>query len=133
MTDESIKLFNTLNELLDHIRRVEMDVNLLSKEMVLKIGSFLESQKIALPVEVIEALQLQDIISQQLSATCEAIENTQTYLKFHVNSLKEDTKMVGQNLSKLIEKLDSSLAEAKSKMESFRGKRDNNQDGVEFF
>jgi len=132
MTD-SVKLLLSVNEVLEHVKCVEKDVSCLSKEIMLKIGGFLEEKKVELTPEVIEALQLQDIISQQLSATITAIESAQTYIRLHAKAFEEDSKMVGENLSKLVEKLDCSLLEAKNKMDSFRGKKDGAEDQVEFF
>lgn len=130
---ENARLLVTVDNLLEHIKCVESDVSALSKDMVLIISQFLEKNRLSVSEDVLEVLQFQDIISQQLKASCEAIENVQTYIKMHTKSMQEDTKMISENVEKLIEKLDNSIMEAKNKKSAFQGKAGDGTSEVEFF
>ena len=66
-------IFDSLNELLEHIKQVEKDTINISMEAQMKLSAFMEKKNIELDDDAAEALQYQDIVSQQLSATIEAI------------------------------------------------------------
>jgi len=128
-------IFTSLDDLLEHIKEVEKDTIALSKEAQLKLAAFIEKNKIELDDDAAEALQYQDIISQQLSATIEAIDIVQQNLKIFAHNFAEDEKIVDNSASRLREKLEKTLADAKAKKEAFSGhvKEKNDEHEIEFF
>lgn len=119
MTNE--ELFLSFRAVLSHIKEVQQEVSTHSKDSMLAIGAFLEEKGVEISPEVLKAIQAQDIYSQQLGATVEAIESIEKYLDYYLRSLKEDSGMLADNFSKLSSKLDESLARAKDRHQAFRG------------
>ncbi len=128
-------IFDSLNELLEHIKQVERDTITISKEAQMKLSSFIERNGIEVDDEAAEALQYQDIVSQQLSATIEAIELVQKNLQMFAHSFKEDEKIADDSVVKLRAKMQLVLEEAKAKKEAFSGHVKNKSDEyeIEFF
>jgi len=128
-------IFDSLNELLEHIKQVERDTITISKEAQMKLSSFIESNNIEIDDEAAEALQYQDIVSQQLSATIEAIELVQKNLQMFSDSFSEDEKIADDSITKLRKKMNAVLDEAKAKKEAFSGHVKNKSDEheIEFF
>ena len=128
-------IFDSLYELLDHIKQVEQDTINISKEAQLKLSTFMEKKNIELDDEAAEALQYQDIVSQQLSATIEAIELVQKNLQMFAHNFKEDEKIADDSILKLREKMSTVLNEAKAKKDAFSGHiRDKSDEHeIEFF
>ncbi len=128
-------IFDSLNSLLEHIKEVERDTINISKEAQLKLSAFIEHNKIEIDDEAAEALQYQDIVSQQLSATIEAIEAVQKNLQLFAHTFKEDEKIADESVVKLRKKLSSVLDDAKAKKEAFLGHVKNTDDehDIEFF
>ena len=128
-------MFQTLNDLLEHIKQVELDTITLSQEAQLKISNFIEKNKLELDDEAAEALQYQDIVSQQLSATIEAIETVQKTLKVYAHNFSEDEKVADSSIAILRKKLDAVLDTAKAKKEAFSGhvKSGSDEHEIEFF
>jgi len=124
----------TLDSLLDHIKSVERETIELTREGQLRIIRFLEKHKMVLDDETMEAMQYQDIIAQQLSATIEAIENAQNHLKFFTRAFSEDDLMAVESIEKMHIKLTNALDMAKQKHSAFGGKlQHDDDDGIEFF
>lgn len=128
-------IFDSLHELLEHIKQVEQDTIKISKESQLKLSSFMEKNGMQLDDEAAEAMQYQDIISQQLTATIEAIEVVQKNLLMFSHSFKEDERIADDSVVKLRAKLGSVLEEAKAKKAAFSGHIQNKSDeyDIEFF
>ena len=128
-------IFDSLYELLDHIKQVEQDTINISKEAQLKLSTFMEKKNIELDDEAAEALQYQDIVSQQLSATIEAIELVQKNLQMFAHNFKEDEKIADDSILKLRAKMSTVLNEAKAKKDAFSGHiRDKSDEHeIEFF
>ncbi len=135
MMGNTEKILTSVLEILKHIKEVQIDVKELSKDSIMSISNFLDEQKIGLNTEVMEALQHQDIISQQLSAIVDAINSVEKNITVYIHALKEDTGMISDGLEKLNSKLSKSLDEAKLKKSSFGGKalNENAQEEIEFF
>ncbi len=128
------ELFSAINSLLEHIKEVEKDIIGMTKESYMTVSKIFAEHEKDLPDEALEALQLQDIISQQLNATVEAIESVQQNISFFIHSNKEDSEMVQENLGKLGNKLERALGKAREKRSAFSGKiGHNDQDNIEFF
>lgn len=128
-------IFDSLNNLLEHIKQVERDTINISKEAQLKLSSFMERNKIDIDDEAAEALQYQDIVSQQLSATIEAIELVQQNLQMFSHSFSEDEKIADDSVRKLRTKMNTVLEDAKAKKEAFSGhvKKKTDEHEIEFF
>ena len=128
-------IFDTLNDLLEHIREVEKDTIDISKEAHMKISNFLEKKEIELDDEITQALQYQDIVSQQLSATIYAIEIVQKNLQMFAKNSMEDEKLIDNSVAKLRKKLTLVLDEAKAKKDAFSGRIKDKKDEyeIEFF
>lgn len=134
MSDQS-NLLVSLCEILKHIREVEQDVAKYSAESTMKFSKFLEKSEQKADDDVVEALQYQDIISQQLSATSEAIDHILQNIEKYIHSMKSDTGMVSDNIIKLDAKMQKTLEDARLKKAAFSGKTsgDNADSEVEFF
>lgn len=128
-------IFDSLNELLEHIKQVERDTITISKEAQMKLSSFIERNGIAVDDEAAEALQYQDIVSQQLSATIEAIELVQKNLQMFARSFKEDEKIADDSVVKLRKKMQTALEDARAKKDAFSGhiKDKSDEHEIEFF
>ncbi len=128
-------IFDSLYELLEHIKQVEQDTISISKEAQMKLSTFMEHKNIELDDEAAEALQYQDIVSQQLSATIEAIELVQKNLQMFAHNFKEDEKIADESILKLRAKMSTVLDEARAKKDAFSGhikdKTDDHE--IEFF
>jgi len=128
-------IFDSLNELLEHIKQVERDTINISKEAQLKLSSFMEKNEMELDDEAAEALQYQDIVSQQLSATIEAIELVQKNLQMFAHTFKQDEEIADESVIKLRTKMDIVLKQAKAKKDAFSGhvSKPSDDHEIEFF
>lgn len=128
-------IFDSLNDLLEHIKQVERDTITISKEAQMKLSSFIEKNNIEIDDEAAEALQYQDIVSQQLSATIEAIELVQKNIQMFSHSFSEDEKIADASVMKLRKKMRLVLEEAKAKKDAFSGhiKTKSDEHDIEFF
>ena len=131
-----MQFLGSINDLLDHIKHVENDMIELSRDSSIKIANFIEKNSLEVDDDVAEALQYQDIISQQLSATIEAIESVQKSIALFEHSSKNDEVIAIESIGKLHKKLNDSLDRAKERRAAFSGKvlaEDAIDDGIEFF
>jgi len=129
-------LLNSMGELLSHIKDVQQDVISLSSESLLMISSFIEKNNLEIDNDVATALQYQDIISQQLSATIETITSVQMSIERFSHSYQTDENLVVDSMKKLQDKLGIALGEAKDKKSRFAGKlalNDEDTQEIEFF
>lgn len=127
-------MLTSINELLAHIKEVEEDVIQLSRDSMLMLGAFLEKKGVELDEESVKALQYQDIISQQLSATIEAIESVQQSIAVFENAYRSDEKIASDSLVKLQNKLSRSISHAKDRKAAFSGNlHSDSDDEIEFF
>ena len=128
-------MLESIEELLDHIKDVQLDVIELSNESLMKMSGFIERNKLEVDEEISTALQYQDIITQQLNATIEAIESMKKSIEMFSHAFKSDEGLAQQSIVKLQEKLQVTLAEAKEKKSRFSGKHaaEHADDEIEFF
>ena len=127
-------MLTSIHELLEHIKEVQLDTIQLSKDSTMILGRIIEDNNIELDENAAASLQFQDIISQQLSATIEAINSVQKSIEIFENAYNSDEKVVSGSMDKLQEKLKASLKDARLKREAFSGKlRHENEDEIEFF
>nr|WP_321268351.1 hypothetical protein [uncultured Sulfurimonas sp.] len=125
--DEKLNMISSINELFSHIKEVQEETMQMSKDSMLMLGDFIEKNAIELDASSAKSLQYQDIISQQLSATIEAIDGVQKI----INSENINSK----NMQNLYEELSKILQIAREKRDSFSGKLGQKDDiqEIEFF
>ena len=129
-------ILNSVDELLSHIKEVQQDAIDLSRESLLMISSFIEKNSLEIDADVANALQYQDIISQQLTATIEAINSVQSSIYRFSHSYQTDENLVVESIKKLEDKLSAALGEAKDKKSRFSGRvasDDATIEEIEFF
>lgn len=129
-------ILNSFDDLLEHIKKVQEDVVDLSSESLLKMSAYIEKNKLEVDDDILKALQYQDIITQQLSATIEAIDSMRSSMNRFSHAYEHDESLARDSMSKLQEKLSITLQEAKDKKNRFSGNtvQDDAQiDEIEFF
>lgn len=128
-------ILDSIDELLTHIEEVQADVIELSAESFMKMGSVIEKNEIEIDEDLAMALQYQDIITQQLNATREAIQSMKKSIDVFSHAYKSDENLVEGSLEKLKEKLNVTLQDARDKKSRFSGKlsEDNVEEEIEFF
>jgi len=128
-------MLNSIDELLVHIKDVQQDVMELSSDSLLKMSAFMEKNSLEIDEEIATALQYQDIITQQLHATNEAIESMHKSIELFEEAYKEDEGLAAQSMVELQERLTQILAEARDKKSRFSGKHapEHADEEIEFF
>ena len=128
-------ILNAVDELLQHIKEVQEDVIELSTDSLLKMSSFIEKNSIEIDEELSTALQYQDIITQQLNASIEAINSMKGSIDRFNHAYASDENLANESMQKLQEKLSITLKEAKDKKSRFSGKTadDDLSETIEFF
>ncbi len=129
-------ILDSVEELLTHIKEVQIDSIKLSSESLLMISNFIEKNNIEIDDDVATALQYQDIISQQLSAIVEAIDSVESDIDRFNHSDKTDEGLAVESVKKLQEKLSMTIKDAKDKKNRFSGKSAGDKtdfDEIEFF
>ena len=128
-------MLDSIDELLVHIKEVQLDVIELSNESLMKMSSFMEKNGLEIDENISTALQYQDIITQQLNASIEAIDSTKKSLEIFSHAFKNDEVLANESIAKLQEKLTVTLQEAKDKKSRFSGKHapEHAEDEIEFF
>lgn len=130
-----MQFLNTLNGLLEHVKTVERETIALTQEAQLRFVRYVDKNGLTVDDETLEAMQYQDIIAQQLSATIEAIESAQEHMQYFIHAFGEDDAIAAQSIEKMHVKLNTALEKAKEKYSAFRGKvnSEDDSDGIEFF
>ena len=128
-------MLDSIDELLQHIKEVQSDVMELSNESLMKMSSFIEKNNIEIDEDISTALQYQDIITQQLTATNEAIDSMKKSIEIFSHAYKSDEGLANESIAKLKEKLNATLQDAKDKKSRFSGKHaaEHADDEIEFF
>lgn len=130
-----MNMLSSINELLAHIKQVEEETIQMSQDSMLMLSAFIEKNAIELDESAAKGLQYQDIISQQLTATIEAIDSVQKAIKIFENAYDSDEKIASDSIEKLHIKLSSTLQTAKDRRDAFSGKlgHEDETDEIEFF
>jgi len=128
-------MLDSIDELLVHIKEVQLDVIELSNESLMKMSKYMENNSLEIDEDISTALQYQDIITQQLTATIEAIDSMKKSIDIFSHAYKNDEGLANESLVKLKEKLSVTLQDAKDKKSRFSGKFAENSadDEIEFF
>jgi len=128
-------ILQSVGSLLEHIEEVEKDVIHLSSQSLMKMSKYIEKNQLEIDDDIAEALQYQDIVTQQLSATIEAVESMRANIERFQHAFESDESLAQSSMNKLEEKLNKTLAEAKEKKDRFAGKTNNDEanDEIEFF
>jgi tRNA uridine 5-carbamoylmethylation protein Kti12 len=130
-----MNILSSINELLSHIKQVEEETIQMSQDSMLMLSEFIEKNSIELDESAAKGLQYQDIISQQLTATIEAIASVQKAINIFENAYDSDEKIASNSIEKLHVKLSSTLQKAKDRKDAFSGKlgHADETDEIEFF
>jgi hypothetical protein len=126
----------TVNRLLEHIKEVETDTIELSRKSQLQLSRFIEKHQLPVDDETAEAMQYQDIIAQQLTATIEAIQDVQENIRHFNHAFEKDEANAIKSLDNMQNKLTSALEQAQQKRNRFAGKTADghgDDEGIEFF
>ena len=128
-------ILDSVDSLLEHIEQVQKDVINLSGDSLLKMSNYIEKNQLEVDDDISTALQYQDIITQQLNATIDAIESMRKSINRFSHAFESDENLAQDSMKKLQEKLNITLAEAKDKKNRFSGKvsDDDASDEIEFF
>lgn len=130
-------VLTSILEILEHIRQVEGEIITMTRKSSEIFVKDIRSKSNLLDPEVLEAIQLQDIISQQFSAISDAIEAMQKHLEVHKHTIRADNSILNANIQRLYTKMLCSLDEAKNKQASFSGhsnvKTGDREDEIDFF
>lgn len=128
-------ILESVDGLLEHIEEVQKDVTSLSHDSLLKMSAYIEKNQLEVDDDIATALQYQDIITQQLSATIEAIDSMRQSIQRFTHAFESDENLAQDSMKKLQEKLNITLAEAKDKKSRFSGKAsdDDADETIEFF
>jgi len=129
-------ILKSVDELLEHIKDVQSSVKSLSNDSLMNMSDYMQENKLEIDDKIATAFQYQDIITQQLDASLEAIDSMRQSIAVFSHAFKSDEDLANGSLMKLQEKLNSALKEAKEKKERFSGKSSGNEsenDEIEFF
>lgn len=130
-------VLTSILDILEHIKQVEGEIITMSNKSSEVFVKEIRSKSNLLTPEVLVAIQLQDIISQQFSAIAEAIESMKSHLEIHKHTLRADNAILNSNIQRLYTKMLYSLDEARAKQASFSGhsnvKTEDREDEIDFF
>ena len=127
-------IVNAIDALLSHIQGVQQDVIDRSKDSLLKMSSFIENSGLEVDENITAMLQDQDIVTQQLRATNEAIESIKESLGHYSSSTLIERCEDSESMELLLAKLTTILSEAKDKKNRFSGNHALEHDEeIEFF
>ena len=121
--DNNIRVaFETLQRALEHIKEVQTNVTALNLKSMTLLGEAIFETDVEIGEDGFVALQHQDILTQQLSATNELIE----MISKHINESSDE---------ELEKNISAALEVAKAKKEAFSGNAFNHKhdDMVELF
>lgn len=128
-----MEFLTTLSELLEHIMIVEQETISLTKESQLKMVHFMEENSIVPDDETLEAMQYQDIVSQQLQATIDAILTAKEQLNGYIELNKRIDKSAVESIGTIEMNLKSAIEQAREKREAFGGRLSHGVTDIEFF
>jgi len=129
-------ILKSVDSLLEHIKDVQTSVKTLSSDSLMNMNAFMEKNRLEADDDIAAAFQYQDIITQQLDASIEAIDSMRSSIEIFSHAFKSDEDLANGSILKLQEKLNTALQEAKEKKDRFAGQTvdlgsDNNE--IEFF
>ncbi len=115
-------VFVSITSILEHIENANNNItNMMEKSSNVIVAEISEHHKEGFSSELSEAIQLQDIISQQLQAVSSAIGDMQKNIDVYLHSVRTDHSILNQGIIKLQEKMNIALEEAKRKHDAFSG------------
>lgn len=122
MDNNTRAAFGTLQRALNHIKEVQTNVTALNLKSMTMLGDAIFEAEVEISEDGFVALQHQDILTQQLSATSELIE----MISKHINESSDEA--LEKNIS-------AALEVAKAKKDAFSGNAFNHkhEDIVELF
>ncbi len=127
-------MFSSISHLLEHIQEIEKEIIELSEKSTMVFSELIEQNSIEIDEQITQALQRQDMISQQLNATVDAIEEAKRSMQKCQEGMQNDALSVERELEELDRALQNILVNAKEKKEAYSGhfhSQDDNE--IEFF
>ena len=94
-------ILQSVDEMLEHIKDIQLSVINLSTDSLLKMSDFLEKNSIEIDDNVATALQYQDIMTQQLTASIEAINSMQASIARYNHAHIVDENLAQESMNKL--------------------------------
>ncbi len=127
-------MFSSMSHLLEHIQEIEKEIIELSEKSTMVFSELIEQNSIEIDEQITQALQRQDMISQQLNATVDAIEEAKRSMQKCQEGMQNDALSVERELEELDRALQNILANAKEKKEAYSGHfHSQNDNEIEFF
>jgi len=129
-------ILKSVDALLEHIKDVQTNIKELSSDSLMKMSTYMEKNGLEIDDDIASSFQYQDIITQQLDASIEAINSMRSSIEVFSHAFKSDEDLANGSLQKLQDKLNLALQEAKEKKERFSGKfsqAEDANDEIEFF
>lgn len=123
----------TLDPLLKHLIEVESEMIMLSAKAHRTIAEWIRATNLEVSDEVLEAMQYQDILSQQLGATIEAIGRLRELSSQNSDTEYQADLITMEKIGLMDTKLVEILENAQQKRAAFSGKSDPDDEGIEFF
>lgn len=123
----------TLDPLLKHLIEVESEMITLSAKAHRTIAEWIRATHLEVSDEVLEAMQYQDILSQQLGATIEAIGRLRELSSQNSDTEHQADLITMEKIGLMDTKLVEILEKAQQKRAAFSGKSDPDDEGIEFF
>ncbi len=114
-------VLSSIIDILKHIDNVQKDVLELSEQTVITFHTYMKDHDLEHSAETLKAFQYQDIITQQIDAVSDAINNIEKNITVYLHALKEDHNTLGGSIEKLSNKLAQSLKIAQEKRDAFSG------------
>lgn len=121
--------------LLKHIENVQKDVMEMTEKSAVSFHDMMIKNNLAPDKESLDALQFQDIITQQLNAIGETVRAIEKSITVHIHAIKGDKATLEKSIKKLSTSLEESVNKAKEQREAFKGNSmgKKQEDVIEFF
>jgi gas vesicle protein len=130
-------VYESITKLLKHIKSVQKDIVNNTRTQSVDLIDFLNEQGVKPDKRVLNILQYQDILTQQLDAINETVEQISQNLIVYSDDLDETYKKISRTFDELNDKLNVSIEDAKSKRDRFNGRfkggTGEEEEEVEFF
>jgi len=128
-------LFVSVDELLGHISTVEEDVGSFTYDAFMAVQKYISDNNLVVDDELTMALQSQDVIAQQLSATMDAIKSCREGISDFEAYLTTDVEKAKKDLDAITSKFQDAITKAKDRRSAYLGRMHSQDDGdeVEFF
>ena len=87
-------ILKSVDDLLEHIKDVQTSVKSLSSDSLMNMSAFMEKNRLEVDDEIAIAFQYQDIITQQLDASIEAIDSMRSSIEIFSHAFKNSKPFI---------------------------------------